>query len=130
MRILTDEQKTKAIEYIKFKLLEDKWPFFSDAQIEMLLENNLNAQDLAVYEGLTAKSRVDSIELPGGLKKPSNREYWLTMANEMKRKIAAAIEAGAYEDILDEMKSAGMLGEFKTSGSGGGFYSMARVDHI
>lgn len=128
MRILTDEQKAKAVEYIKFKLLEDKWPFFSDVQIGMLLEENLNAQDLAVYEGLLAKSRVDSIELPGGLKKPSNREYWLSMASEMRRKIASAIDAGAYNDIIEELTAAGLLDVFKTSG--GGFYSMARVDEI
>ncbi|MZQ75261.1 MAG: hypothetical protein GT589_03780 [Peptoclostridium sp.] len=129
MRILTDEQKISAIAYIKFKLLEDKWPFFTDAQIAMLLESNLNAQDLAVYEGLVAKSRVDSIELPGGLKKPSNREYWLSIAGEMRRKIAAAIEAGAYADIITEMEATGLMDVFRTS-NGGGFYSMMRVDEI
>lgn len=126
MRILTAEEKAKAIEYIKFKLMEEKWPFFSDTQIEMLLENNLNAQELAVYEGLMAKSRVDSIKLPGGLEKPSNREYWLSMANELKRKIAYAIDAGAYEDIIDEMRAAGLLEAFKAVS--GGFYSMTRAD--
>jgi len=128
VRILTEDQKIKAIAYIKFKLLEDKWPFFTDAQIELLLESNLNAQDLAVYEGLIAKSRVDSIELPGGLKKPSNREYWISVASEMRRKIAAAIEAGAYNDIIEDMRTVGLLDVFKSSG--GGFYSMMRVDEI
>ena len=81
--------------------------------------------DLAVYDGLIKKARVDSIKLSSGLEKPNNREYWLNLANIQKDKILSGIKAGIYADIADEILALGF-----TESKKGGFRVMKRADEI
>lgn len=129
MRILSEEDKKRAIEYLKFNLMERKWPFYEDVDLEMLLSVNFNDKELALYDGLLKKSAVDAIKLPGGIEKPSNREYWLGLADETRKKISLAIKSGAYEDIKEEMKKSGLFDRFLPT-SRGNSYSLKRADSI
>lgn len=124
-RVLTGEQKEKAIKAIKFDLEERKFPFFEEDEIAFLLEKNLNVEELAIYDGLIKKSRIDSIKLPSGLEKPNNREYWLNLANIQKDKIISKIKSGAYDDIADEIKAFGF-----TADKRGSFKVLKRADEI
>lgn len=123
MRTLTPEQKEKAIQTIKFDLEERKFPFFTEEEIPFLLEKNLNVPDLAIYDGLMKKARVDSIKLPSGLEKPNNREYWLLLAKVVLERIRGGIKAGLYDDILDELAGLGFSLQAK-----GGFRILKRAD--
>nr|DAF22016.1 MAG TPA: hypothetical protein [Caudoviricetes sp.] len=124
-RFLSEDEKIKALKAIKFDLEERKFPFFEEDEIAFLLEKNLNIIDLAVYDGLIKKARVDSIKLPSGLEKPNNREYWLNLANVQKEKILAGIKAGIYADVANELLALGFTERKK-----GGFMIMKRADEI
>ncbi|MDO4721429.1 MAG: hypothetical protein Q4A78_12255 [Peptostreptococcaceae bacterium] len=122
-RVLTQEQKEAAIQTIRFDLEERKFPFFTEEELPFLLEKNLNVVDLAIYDGLMKKARVDSIKLPSGLEKPNNREYWLSLAERFKEKILAGIKAGLYDDIREEIAGLGFMNPKK-----GGFRILKRGD--
>lgn len=122
-RVLTQEQKEAAIKTIQFDLEERKFPFFTEEELPFLLEKNLNVPDLAIYDGLMKKARIDSIKLPSGLEKPNNREYWLSLAGMFREKILAGIKAGLYDDIKDEIAGLGFTNQKK-----GGFRLLKRGD--
>lgn len=123
--VLTEQETTKAIETIKFDLQERQFPFFEEAELSFLLERNLNIVDLAIYDGLLKKARVDSIKLSNGLEKPNNREYWLNLANVMKNKLLSSINSGIYDDILPEIQALGILPLSK-----GKVYILKRADGV
>lgn len=65
---------------LRFNLRELENPYFSEAELNHLLEKNDNNLRKASYEGLLIKAEDDSIALPGGLQVPSNQNYWLNLA--------------------------------------------------
>lgn len=82
------------LEELKFNLRESECSYFTDVELQHLLDRNLEDIDKASYEGLVIKSFDDSIALPGGLKTESNRDYWLGLAKRFKRNLSGAIPRG------------------------------------
>lgn len=67
---------------LKFNLQEKQFPYFSDDELNTLLEMypNLNR---ASYEGCLIKSSNDSVSL-GPINTPNNEQYWIRRANHFK----------------------------------------------
>ncbi|MBC2579990.1 hypothetical protein [Clostridium sp. DJ247] len=70
------------LQKLKFNLQEKEYPYFEDSDLEMLLEQYTDVPT-ATYYGCLLKASVDSITV-AGIVIPSNREYWLTLANQFK----------------------------------------------
>lgn len=73
-----------AVTSLRFNLRELNDPYFSEAELYHLLEKNKGDVSKATYEGLLIKAEDDSIALPGGLKVPSNQNYWLNLAKKYR----------------------------------------------
>ncbi|EQB4335424.1 hypothetical protein ACYJ2V_001111 [Clostridium botulinum] len=76
------------LHVLKFNLQERQFPYFSDEELEMLLENNDSDIKKASYQGCIMKAQADDGVNLGPLKTESNRSYWLTLANSFKTKEA------------------------------------------
>lgn len=74
------------LEILKFNLQERQYPYFSDAELEMLLDNNDSDVKKASYQGCIMKAQADDGVNIGPLKTESNREYWLSLAESFKPK--------------------------------------------
>lgn len=71
------------LEELKFNLRETSSPYFSDEELQHLLDKNGNKVDAASYEGLLIKAEDDSISLPG-LDIPSSKKYYLRLARAFR----------------------------------------------
>ena len=71
-----------AKEQLKFNLQESQFPYFSDTDLDTLLEMYPNI-NRASYEGCLIKSSNDSVSL-GPINTPNNEQYWLRRANHFK----------------------------------------------
>lgn len=72
------------IEILKFNLQEREYPYFSDDELELLLETNNNDIKKASYQGCLMKASADDKLEVDGIKLSSNRDYWLTLAEQFK----------------------------------------------
>lgn len=70
------------VDTLKFNLQESQFPYFSDADLEMLIELHPNINE-ASYEGCLIKSSNDSVSL-GPISTPNNEQYWLRRAKHFK----------------------------------------------
>lgn len=70
------------IQQLKFNLQETQFPYFSDEDLNTLLEMYPNI-NRASYEGCLIKSSNDSVSL-GPINTPNNEQYWLRRANHFK----------------------------------------------
>lgn len=75
------------IEVLKFNLQERQFPYFSDTELQMLLDNNEEDIKKASYQGCIMKAQADDSITLGSLKTGSNREYWLSLAESFKPKL-------------------------------------------
>ncbi|MCT4593176.1 MAG: hypothetical protein N4A57_02730 [Anaeromicrobium sp.] len=73
-----------SIEILKFNLQERQYPYFTEAELQMLLENNDNDMKKASYQGCIMKAQADDGVNIGPIKTQSNREYWLSLAENFK----------------------------------------------
>lgn len=73
------------IDELRFNLRENDSEFFSELELEALLDKNDRDVSRASFEGLLIKAEDDSIALPGGLQVPSNRAYWLGLAKRFRK---------------------------------------------
>lgn len=74
------------LHVLKFNLQERQFPYFSDEELEILLENNNSDIKKASYQGCIMKAQADDGVNLGPLKTESNRNYWLTLADSFKPK--------------------------------------------
>ena len=72
------------LEELRFNLREDNSPYFTEDELQQLLDKNNGNVRAASYEGLMLKAEDDSISLPGGLTLKSNRSYWLRLARKYR----------------------------------------------
>lgn len=84
MTELTDIQK------LKFNLQETQMPYFSDAELQNLLDIYGELWTASYYGCIMKAQSNDQIELPGGLKMPSNSAYWFALAGQYKDLIPTA----------------------------------------
>lgn len=70
------------LERLKFYLLEDKFPYFSDTDLENLMAE-YGAVKVAAYNGCLIKAQDDSVKL-GPISTPSNEKFWLRRAQKFR----------------------------------------------
>lgn len=70
------------IEKLKFYLLEDKFPYFSDIDLLNLL-TEYGDVNTAAYEGCLIKAQDDSVKL-GPIATVSNEKFWLRRASKFR----------------------------------------------
>ncbi|WKV08194.1 hypothetical protein Q2T46_11715 [Thermoanaerobacterium sp. CMT5567-10] len=78
------------LESLKNNLLEDKFPYFSDEDLQNLLTQYTTVQE-ASYQGCLIKSQDDSISL-GGLKTSSNSSFWLKRAKLFRNNLTGNLK--------------------------------------
>lgn len=66
------------IEQLKFNLQETNFPYFSDADLQILLDTYTTVQ-AASFNGCMIKAQDDSVKL-GPINTTSNEKYWLRRA--------------------------------------------------
>lgn len=71
------------LEKLKFNLQENNFPYFSDTDLQNLLELYGSVEN-ASYEGCLIKSYDDSMDLGSVLSTPNNSNYWIRLANRFK----------------------------------------------
>ncbi|WMJ80966.1 hypothetical protein RBU49_01565 [Clostridium sp. MB40-C1] len=71
------------LELLKFNLQEKEYPYFSEDELQMLLDEYKDFKTAAYYGCLLKAAKNDGIEV-AGIKIESNREYWLKLAEEYK----------------------------------------------
>lgn len=74
------------IEVLKFNLQERQYPYFTDEELNVLLETSDNDISKASHKGCLMKANADDWINLGPLKTESNRDYWLTLAESFKPK--------------------------------------------
>lgn len=74
------------LKVLKFNLQEKQYPYFSDEDLQLLLDNNDSDIRKASYQGCLMKAQADDGIDIRVLKTESNREYWLTLAQSFKPK--------------------------------------------
>lgn len=76
---------------LKLILMEDgDNALLTDNQLIMLLQEN-DTFEQAVYNGFILKSQSDGHTLPDGSKLDNNREYWLTLAKNYRPSNAGTV---------------------------------------
>lgn len=70
------------LKQLKFNLQETQFPYFSEEDLNTLLEMYPNI-NRASYEGCLIKSSNDSVSL-GPINTPNNEQYWIRRANHFK----------------------------------------------
>ena len=68
-----------SIDLLKFNLQETQFPYFSDDDLQILLDKNNDNVVAASYEGCILKSQNDAIKL-GPLSTNSNEKYWIRLS--------------------------------------------------
>ena len=86
------------LETLKFNLQERQFPYFSEDELSMLLENNGEDIQKASYQGCIMKAQADDGINIGPIKTESNREYWLTLAESFRTK--ASNSSGGYNTSM------------------------------
>lgn len=74
------------LEELKFNLQEREYPYFQDKELEILLKQYKGNIKKASYKGCLLKAAADDKLEVAGVKLSSNRQYWLTLAEEFKEK--------------------------------------------
>lgn len=64
---------------LKVNILEEQYPFFTDEQLEVILQDSGGDVKLASYNACMMKAQIDGVSL-GQLKIESNAEFWLKLA--------------------------------------------------
>jgi hypothetical protein len=72
------------LEKLKLNLQEAKVPYFTDLELQNLLDVHGNVWAASYFGCLLKAQSNDAIKLPGGLEIPSNSQYWLTLAETYK----------------------------------------------
>lgn len=72
------------LEILKFNLQERQYSYFSDVELQMLIDNNDGDISKASYQGCLMKAQADDSVNIGPIKTESNRDYWLTLADSFK----------------------------------------------
>jgi hypothetical protein len=93
---------TTDLQKLKFNLQESQYPYFSDIDLELLLEQ-YSTVPAASYQGCLLKASVDSIEV-SGVKIPSNRDYWLKLAEGYKEMISSTVNGTAGGGYSNSMR--------------------------
>ena len=70
------------LEKLKYHLLEDKFPYFSDEDLTKLLEVYPEVMT-AIYQGCLIKAQDDSVSL-GPIKTVSNETFWLRRSRQFR----------------------------------------------
>lgn len=70
------------LERLKFYLLEDKFPYFNDTDLENLLTEFTDVK-IAAYEGCLIKAQDDSVKL-GPISTVSNESFWLRRSGKFR----------------------------------------------
>lgn len=73
---------TTNLEKLKFNLQERQYPYFTDIELELLLENYNDNIWKASFQGCLLKANADDSVTLGPLKTSSNRDYWLGLAQQ------------------------------------------------
>ena len=73
-----------ALEELKFNLRESTYPYFSDNELNFMLEKYNNDIDLTTYHAAILKAEVDEIHLPNGLSVANSRDYFLSIAKKFR----------------------------------------------
>lgn len=73
------------IDLLKFNLQETQFPYFSDEDLNNLLEMYPDINE-ASYEGSLIKAQDDSVSL-GPINTPNNENYWLRRAKHFLSKL-------------------------------------------
>lgn len=81
---MTDLQK------LKFYLLEDKFPYFSEEELQNLLAEYGDVKK-AAYEGCLIKAQDDSVKL-GPIATVSNEKFWLRRAKRFRTNHTSTIK--------------------------------------
>lgn len=72
------------LKLLKFNLQEKQFPYFSEEDLKLLLEQYPDVNE-ATYEGCLIKAQDDSVKL-GPIDTPSNEAYWLRRAKHFRAK--------------------------------------------
>lgn len=80
-----------SFDMLKFNLQEEKYPYFSEDELETLLETYPDVNQ-ATYEGCLIKSADDSVKL-GPITIPDNSKYWLTRAAHFRQKYLQSVRS-------------------------------------
>lgn len=67
------------LEQLKANLLEEQFPYFTDPQLQALLDRNGGDVSMASYQGCLTKAQNDGIAL-GKININSNESFWLRQA--------------------------------------------------
>lgn len=83
------------IEILKFNLQEKEYPYFDDADLQMLLDINEGNILKASHKGCILKAAADDKLTVSGVSLESNREYWLTLARHFEQELTKSL--GGYK---------------------------------
>lgn len=78
------------LEELKFNLREANNPYFSDTELQRLLDKYTTV-DAASYHGLLIKAEDDSIKLTG-LDIPSSQKYFLRLARKFRPSVSGTVK--------------------------------------
>ena len=70
------------IEKLRFYLLEDKFPYFEEVDLQKLLDVYIDPM-VAVYKGCLIKAQDDSVAL-GPINTVSNENFWLRRSAQFR----------------------------------------------
>ncbi|MBM7869304.1 L-asparaginase II [Clostridium pascui] len=84
------------LEILKFNLQEREYPYFEDAELQLLLDSHNGDLAKASYKGCILKAAADDAMTVSGIKLESNRDYWLTLAETFKGEIVTTPSTGGY----------------------------------
>lgn len=71
----------EAIKHLKMNLVEHRYPFFSDEELQFLLDKNGGDIDKASYEGLILKAETTGISVSGLTTEDSSAYFKMLAAN-------------------------------------------------
>lgn len=92
-----------SLDILKFNLQERTYPYFTDDELQMLLDTSNNDINKASYRGCLLKAEAaDGVEVKGVVL-GSNRAYWLTLAQN-------------YKDEVDKLKNAYITSRVRADG--------------
>lgn len=87
-----------ALEELKFNLRESTYPYFSDNELNFMIEKYDNDIDLTTYHAAIIKAEIDEVHLPNGLSIANSRDYFLSIAKKFRPSRSQALRRA--DDIL------------------------------
>lgn len=87
---------------LKFNLQETQFPYFSDEELQFLLDKYDSVLE-ASYEGCLIKAQDDSVKM-GPIDTPSNERYWLRRASHFKLKLRQELKKSGKISCCTYMK--------------------------